>query len=422
MGDLSIVIEDESNMINLWDFSGNPAGFLEDEKGSVIRDDFVWETYQIKNLTYTDYQSPFYYSKYKAEGDLLGNWVSLGFRQEEDFAVGIEGNYHYRQDDTKDYVKEFTSPAINLIFSKFVTPQISYGANVSYIDNYWRLRNKPGRFPYLRDHQQIKDFLAEIGLKKQFISEVTLGVILGYSSLKYDEEADISDSYAVWLSGQTMAEIADKLKLGLETTLKYTRADFKSPINENGDKEKENYYYASLKFRGIYELTPKLNAGLFFSDNEPLVEFYYPVDGLFMPWSLEFNGRHFGTGCSYQFNEKLLIALEYHLRDSSRPDITTEISGYKIISLNLGVEGMLSDEFTLRGGFVRTELRLNPDYFKRRETWENTFTSGFGYQPSGGKFILEFSYRYAYKKFPKFLSDDLNSTRNIFGLSLKKIL
>jgi hypothetical protein len=41
MGDLSIVIEDESNMINLWDFAHNPAGFLEDEKRSVIRGDFI---------------------------------------------------------------------------------------------------------------------------------------------------------------------------------------------------------------------------------------------------------------------------------------------------------------------------------------------------------------------------------------------
>jgi len=41
MGELSIVIEDESNMINLWDFAGNPAGFLADEKGSVIKGDFI---------------------------------------------------------------------------------------------------------------------------------------------------------------------------------------------------------------------------------------------------------------------------------------------------------------------------------------------------------------------------------------------
>jgi hypothetical protein len=50
MGDLSIVIEDESNMINLWDFAGNPAGFLEDEKGSVVRGDFLWDTYENKRF------------------------------------------------------------------------------------------------------------------------------------------------------------------------------------------------------------------------------------------------------------------------------------------------------------------------------------------------------------------------------------
>lgn len=46
MGDLSIVIEDESNMINLWDFARNPAAFLHDEGASVLRGDFVWEAHQ----------------------------------------------------------------------------------------------------------------------------------------------------------------------------------------------------------------------------------------------------------------------------------------------------------------------------------------------------------------------------------------
>jgi hypothetical protein len=44
MGDLSIVIEDESNMINLWDFAHNPSGLLGDESGSVIRGDFLYST------------------------------------------------------------------------------------------------------------------------------------------------------------------------------------------------------------------------------------------------------------------------------------------------------------------------------------------------------------------------------------------
>lgn len=252
---------------------------------------------------------------------------------------------------------------------------------------------------------------------------MTVGAVLGYSSFKSDEEADISDSYAIRLSGQTMVEIDDKLKLGLETTFKFKRADFRSPFDEYGEDGRENYYYTSLRFRGIYNLTTKLKIGLFFSDNVPFTGFYYPVDALFLAWSLEFTVRQFGTGCAYQFNKRLLAALEYHLRDSSKPDEANEIWGYKSSSLNLGVEGMFSDECFVRGGFVRTELSLNPNYYKRRETWENTFTSGFGYQPSGGKFILEFSYRYALKKFKHFLGDeDIEVSRNIFSISLKKTL
>lgn len=52
MGDLSIVIEDESNQIDLWDLAGNPGAFLDHEQGSVIRGDFIWDTYQIKGIPY----------------------------------------------------------------------------------------------------------------------------------------------------------------------------------------------------------------------------------------------------------------------------------------------------------------------------------------------------------------------------------
>ena len=347
MGDLSIVIEDESNMINLWDFSGNPAGFLEDEKGSVIRGDFFWDSYRIHNLPEEDYANPWFVSMYKAKGNLYNNWISLGYRKDNTFALGLEGNYDFRKTESKHYRNERTSPRMSIVLTQRQDSLTCLGASMEYI-------NDKGDFHYTdseyKDKARFKDFKSEVALARKLSPDLIVGVILGYNSFKSDRETIIPNSYAIWLSGQTTAEIAGKLKLGLETTLKFKRADFKSPIDEYGDKEKESYYYASFKFRGIYKLTTKLNTGLFFSDNEPLVEFYYPVDGLFLPWSLELKGRHFGAGCSYQFGEELLVALEYHLRDSSKPDIAGEIWGYKISSLNLGAEGMLSDEFSLRGG------------------------------------------------------------------------
>ena len=426
MGDLSIVIEDESNMINLWDFAKNPAGFLDDEKGSVVRGDFLWDTYQIRNLSrYDEYGR---LSIYKADGYLLDSWLSSSLREERGFALGVEGNYFFRQTNSKYQKNEYTSPKILLVFTKHLDPLTSFGSSLRYLEDKWELRYKTYPDNY---EKKVKDFQAEIGVSRKLTSDVILGATLGYDSFKRNNDPEekissyyVSDSYALWLSGQTIVEIERKLKLILETTFRFKRADFQRLYYEYVDvrnNKRENYYYSYLKFRGVYNFTPMFRIGLFFFDNELYHEFEEPVFSYYSFTPYEFTVRHWGAGCSYKLDQSMMVGAEYHFRDSSQPSEDNNIWGWKDESFNLGIEGKIKEAWSLRGGFIRTETNENPNYIKKRYTWENTLTSGFGYEPERLNLLLEFSYQYAFKKFKQFWGyPDLKSASHIFALSFKK--
>ena len=421
MGNLSVVIEDESNMINLWDFAGNPAGFLADEKGSVIRSDFSWDSHKTTNLRYYEYYYPGY-TEYSANGDVFDTWVSARFRSDRDLALGAEGNYFSRETDSRYDRQEQTSPKILLIFSKNIDSQTSVGASLQYIEDDWEYLFKDSDS---KDQQKTKNLQAEMGVERKFSSGVILGALLGYDSFEPDENSYLSNSYSIWLSGQTIVEIEDKLKLGMETIFKFERADFRwGKIDETGERKKQSYCFSGLKFRGIYDFTSKFRVGLFFFNDEPFFGFYEPIYSSFPFLPYEYAVTHWGAGCSYRFNKSVLGGVEYHFRDypHSRSFYYPE-PGLKSESFNLGVEGKIAEDFFLRGGLARTETNQNPNLDKQRDSWENAFTLGFGYEPHRWDFIFEFSYGYAFKKFKQWYTDsDVESGMHLLSLSLKKVL
>jgi hypothetical protein len=421
MGELSIVIEDESNMINLWDFARNPAGFLADERGSVIRGDVLWTRHKTTNLRYYEY---YYsgYTEYSANGDIFDTWVSGSFRSDGDYALGVEGNYFYRETDSRFERQEQKTPKILLIFSNNINSLTSFGANLGYFED---------DYEYLIETwdeevgHKAKSWCAEIGVGRKFSPGVILGAFLGYDSFHPEEDSDLSDSYSIWLSGQTVVEIDERLKLGIETSFKFERADFREGKHVEGEeKEKQSHYFSRLRFRGIYDFSPEFRVGLFFSNDEPFLGFYEPVYWSFPFPSYEFTSSHWGAGCSYRFSKRVVGGVEYHFRDFPRPrSIYYHEPGWKTESLNLGVEGEVAEDFFLRGGFIRTETNQNPNLDKLRDSWENALTLGFGYEPYGRNLTFEFSYRYAYKKFKQWYSDwDVKSGRHVLSLSLKKVL
>jgi hypothetical protein len=108
---------------------------------------------------------------------------------------------------------------------------------------------------------------------------------------------------------------------------------------------------------------------------------------------------------------------------SQPPESYSIDRSYKDQSLNLGVEGKLSEAASLRGGYFRKESSLNPNYFHERISWQNALTLGFGYEPDKWNFVFEFSHSYASQKFTELYGNPfVESEKHVLSLSLKKIL
>ncbi len=417
MGELSIVIEDESNMINLWDFAGNPAGFLADEKGSVIKGDFLWDRYRITNLRYYDYHYHTY-SRYNADGNVFNSRISSSFRRQGDFALAAEGNHFFRQSDFQNQKSELTYPEIFMVFSKSLNALTAVGADLGYVEYTLQSSYKPSRSV---TRFKTKYFRAEIGAGRRLSSEVTLAATLGCESVDSDEKFYLSDFHTFWVSVHSIVEIEQRLKLGFKTIFNLRRADFRYSLPGN-----EKYYFACLSLRAIYDLTSKLRMGLLFFHNELFSGFYYPLEQFFRPARPEaFAVGHWGIGCSYKFTHNTLVGLEYHFRNSSEPDPGYPDPALMHEALNLGVEAKPSEALSVRGGYIRTATNQNPvrGYPGLSYTWENALTLGFGYEPHEWNLSFDLSYRYSFKKFKQWYSDwDVESGKHTLSISFKKVL
>jgi len=316
-------------------------------------------------------------------------------------------------------------PKALLAFSKNLSPLISLGASVRYVEHNVELSDK---IHFSKHKGTMKDFRAQIGVKRELASGVILGALLGYDWFKPDDDSYFSDYYpgcrSFWLSGHSVVDIENRLKMGVEAMFKFRRGDFGPYFTPGSKGKKENYYFSSLKFRGIYDLSSKLRVGVLYVDNELFGAFFDPLinTDFVLPY-YEAYVRHLGGGCSYKFGERVLAGAEYHFRDASRPDEIKPSLGWKNESLNLGVEGRVTETFALRTGLIRTENNWNPNYDRQRDTWENTLTFGFAYEHEEFNLILEFAYGYAFKKFKQWPgAGDMESDKQTFSLSFKKTL
>ncbi len=408
MGDLSIVIEDESNMLNLWDFGHNPAGFLVDEEGSVARSDLLWEPYEARELATSIGGFP---SLWHMEGGILRASTSASFRRNTDLALGVEGGYLFRERDFISTKTEIKYPRICFVFSKTLDSFTSVGADIGYAE----FRSKTN---YNNTQSQTRFttryFKTRLGFGRELTSGVAVAALLGYESLNSEPYSRWSDVDDYWLSLQTIVGITHRLELGLETTFDLRRMDFN--VNHPGY---ENYYFNSLRLRGIYGLTTKLRFGLVYFHNELFTDYFYPIS------SDAFAMAHWGIGCSYEVNDKIVAGVEYHFRDSSRPEPQRPDFGFKHESLNLGVEVKFLEVWSARGGYVRTWGKVNPvaGWASRYNNWENKLTLGAGYHPYGSNLTLEISYQYAFKKFGAWSRDyERDAERHVLSLSFKMAL
>jgi opacity protein-like surface antigen len=417
MGDLSIVIEDESNMINLWDFCGNPAGFLADEKGSVIRTDVSRERYKIKDLRYPGTE-PGTYSKYQDDGDVLRGNVLLSFRRNGNFALGLGGDYFYRESVSKFRKSEYEYPDIFVVFSKGLSSLTCVGADIKYVEYTAETNYKETE---TNNRSEIKYFRTQLGLETELTPAVALATLLGYDRGDTEPYFRSSDYHTYWVSLQSIVEIESKLKLGVETSLRVRLIDLR--LDNPGW---ENHYSTSLRLRAIYDLNHRLNLGVFYSDNELFSDRYYPIEIRAWPFSpYGFAASQVGFGASYKLAESSLVGIEYSFSTTSEPDGNYPDPGFMRSSLHLGVEAKLTPAWFVRGGYVGIETDVNPPAYSGTQvkSWENALTLGTGYQPQGWNLIVEMSYRYTFTRFEEYYRDwDVKSYRNVLSVSFKMAL
>jgi hypothetical protein len=104
-----------------------------------------------------------------------------------------------------------------------VNSRTSFGVSLRYLeyDKEWSEKAYESKYRY-----ELKNLGAELGVRREFLSGVNLGALLGYDSFEPEEGSSLSHSYVARLSAQSAINIEHKLKLGLETIFRLERADF----------------------------------------------------------------------------------------------------------------------------------------------------------------------------------------------------
>ena len=416
MGDLSIVIEDESNMINLWDFGQNPAGLSADEEGSTMGSDVLGETQDAKDIRHAPGQS---LSSMDGEGGVVNSSLFATYRKNDSFAMGVEGSYFFRESDFEDRKDEEETPDVLFVLCKRLNSHSSIGADIGYAERTLKSDYKISQSSDKRI--QNKRLQAQLGIGRELSQAVMLAALLGYDNNDVDADPYFvqSDFCTYWICAQSIVKVEHKLRLGLETGFNLLRRNFNAVRSGH-----ENHYFTTLKLRGVYDLTDRLSFGVMYFHNELFSGFQYPLEQFSNPYYADDRAvAHWGIGCSYQFHDKILAGIEYHFRDFSQPHLYYSSSGLKHESLNLGVDGKVSAAWSVRGGFIRAGTNVNPvtGEGKRYQSVENVVTVGSGYQLQGSSLIIEFCYEYAFKKFEPWYRDlKREAKRQVLSLSFKK--
>ncbi len=415
MGDLSIVIEDESNMINLWDFGGNPAGLLNDESSSVVRGDFLLSTEEPKRFSAIRYLYP--YGLFQVQkADISNNRISGAIRKKDDFAFGFEAGYCKRTIRGQIYEFEIETSDFSMSLSKSLATKTSVGLSLEYSE-----------YEHGYEKNNADDFSVKVGLATELPDLIQLGGTLAYG--KFNPSAnfhDITDVRSLEFSLQSFLLIHNRVKMGLETVLAYRKAGRGWGLYDHYVRTEHNEYYStSLRLRGIYEFSSSFSAGLYYNDNGHFVSFFHPFYDFFRFPEYDFMIRHSGLGGMYKFKQKAVVGVEYHFIDTAQERGMLDHHRLTKKSVNLGLEVLPREWIALRGGYIRKEIRENPVDEESRHGWRNILSFGVGHESSSLKLLLDFVYRYTWGTieiwdyYPPFAPGE--SQRNIVAISVKKL-
>jgi hypothetical protein len=439
MGDLSIVIEDESNMISLWDFTGNPAGLLSDEETSAICSDFLYDDYEIQDVPFfaSSEHYPFLTgSTFKAAGSLLHSITWLSFRREQDLAVGLGGSYIRRDTDARYDDHKLTYPDMHLTFCKSVRPNTCVGVDLTYLDYDFQLERNIYPDPSV-DRVKVADeridgFRTEVGLRREASSQpVVWGVSAGY------ERVDVSWHYVTWwyqlnpnpdfiwpvsdqscrtawFSCQLILNPYQRLKLGADMRLHFQNEEIQADRYQKG---------FSFKLRTAYEVSPAFRMAFFFWTGDSFAEYLNPVYSYFSSLRTGGSATELGLGMASKLHKRILVGVEYHFSDYPQPTFYTQPWNLETQSVNAGLEIGLVEGFSARGGYIGSSLNRGPNYVHPEQSWLNKLTFGLGFQPQNPDLVIELAYRYAPGDYRNWYGQwDVKSDTRGFSVSVKKLL
>jgi len=443
MGDLVLVMEDEDNEINLYDFGNNPAwvvmdqkiswgrgsSLLNQEKGSYRR---ILDPQTLVTLNsffdavktfgpdkvFFGYVGYYYYDNQKIVGsvekypyeDKFGLLDSAGFVD-----VDKDGNI---DDIRSDFT--YTGPDIFAGHSRKIRENTFIGATVGY-----RLEHGVKR-QYIWPETYLRTFHFNVGVAQR----LARGIVLGLSFRPYDTQERIDLDPGLQGGSVVKDVVGFQWRIPISSMTRTTRNKiYKAGFQGTWDLGKSltngcifNYVFKSLEindglkdadrvvhwesdgyhieYRGLWRVTPDIvNIGFSYRkdyqktwtknpifntilDEGPITEERYGIGwGIFPSESFRWGFEmHFS-----QYKEEITDYIARGIRDTREESL----------SYNLGAELRLEKNFWVRGGLIYAEYRIEGDNLPEDMLRDNTSFSirwGLGYSSENALIDLALGY------------------------------
>ncbi len=443
MGDLRLIMEDEDNQINLWDFGQNPAWVVMDQKVSWGRGgtSLNWENGSYRRVLdpITLLTSNSYFDAVRTFGPdkVFFGYVGYYYYNNQKIVGSVE-KYPYADEfgllDSAGFVDVNKDGAIDNIASDFtysgpdlfaghsrrISKNTFVGGTVGY-----RLEHGVKR-QYIWPETYLRTFNFNFGIAQR-LSE---GLVLGLSFKPYDtqERIDLDPGlqggnvvkdvvgfqWRIPISSMTRTTRNKSFETGLQGTWELGRSLvnglvlnylFKNlEINDGlGDADRVVYWQSDgyhLEYRGLWRLTPEIaNAGFSYKrnylktwtknpifdsklDEGPVTEDQYGFGlGIFPSQNLRWGTEvHY-----YRYKEEITDFIARDIRDAR----------VETLSFNLGGEYRFQKDFCLRSGLIYTEYGVEGSTLpedRLRDASSFALRFGFGYSSASALIDLALGY------------------------------
>ncbi|MEW6684889.1 MAG: hypothetical protein AB1393_01605 [Candidatus Edwardsbacteria bacterium] len=439
MGHLSLVVEDETNQINLYRFGDNVAGALKDEETSTASGDFSFAQQKSKtagkidSLRYTAFGQAFpkslrEYTPFELLAgeldfpifNLPGNsitWIQRKTGEERNIfgevsrpqAYGMNFSYSTMKRDSlsKQYKETVNTPQVEIFYNQNYSERISWGL---------KLGGFQGKYKHseTKDEVSLTNFGAGLGGGFSFAEKLWLGLVLDGHLPKFEEvTTSFGRTDRITYSGtgfrtglQTICNIA-RLKAG--GRFAYHRVKTKG---KTGTFSVDSFEGMTRVLYNLLFIPVKLGGMCGYDRKKPVDK----DDVGRIDYQAKVSTFLFGSGAGLKVPLGT-VGAEYHLESRKIDDVfeDTTISG-KNYEINIGAEFNLVKTIFLRVGYIVGQE--DPDIKVSKNEWKsNTITAGIGVDILQ-KIKADFAYNHIVSK-PKDNPNGKEVKENVAMLTVK---